>query len=44
MDDIHYIIRSMKYKRNLLSTENAENVPDDVMNMMMMEVTKVPVQ
>ena len=29
MDDTQYIIKSMKYKRNLLSTENNENVPDD---------------
>lgn len=29
MDDIRYIIKSMKYKRNLLSTEKDENVPDD---------------
>ncbi len=29
MDDIQYIIKSMKYKRILLSTENDENVPDD---------------
>lgn len=29
MDDTQYIIKSMKYKRNLLSTENDENVPDE---------------
>lgn len=29
MDDIQYIIKSMKYKRNLLSTKEVENVPDD---------------
>lgn len=29
MDDIQYIIKSMTFKRNLLFTENDENVPED---------------